>query len=60
MHGSLLQSYYLHCVEPKGKMRFAFTCRNILEGHLKPEEMPEYEIEEDKVGYDGFRLPKPE
>jgi hypothetical protein len=58
MHGALLQSYHVHCVEPKGKMRFALTCRNVLEGHLKEEEKPEYEIEEDVIGYDGFNLVK--
>ena len=60
MHGALLQRYYLHCVEPKGRRRFAFTCRNILEGHLKEEERPGYEVGQDRVGYDGWNLPVPE
>lgn len=59
MHGDLLQSYYLHCVEPKAKRRFAFTCRDILENHLKEEEKPGYEVTKDEIGYDTERLPKP-
>ena len=60
MHGESLQKYFLHCVEPRGRRRFAFTCRNILEHHLTVEEMPGYEVGGDEIGYDGDRLPKPE
>jgi hypothetical protein len=59
MHGALIQAYYLHCVEPKGSLRFAFTCRNILANHLKEDELPLYEVEPDEIKYDGFKLPLP-
>ncbi|EED12933.1 hypothetical protein TSTA_054450 [Talaromyces stipitatus ATCC 10500] len=36
MHGSLLQKYYEHSVESKGKLRFALTSR-----HVKPEMVEE-------------------
>lgn len=42
-----------HQVEPLGSLRFALTCRTILAEHLKPEEMPAYEVKPDDGHYDG-------
>ena len=42
MDGYDIQKYMEHKVVSDGYLRFALTCRTVLEGHLKPEEMPTY------------------
>ncbi|KAI5303568.1 hypothetical protein KEM56_007412 [Ascosphaera pollenicola] len=54
MHGSNLQMYYEHAVEPKGDIRFALTGR-----YIRPDKVPQEALEQDKyrlpdaVEYDG-------
>ncbi|KAI0119492.1 hypothetical protein F4814DRAFT_458716 [Daldinia grandis] len=38
MHGEKIQKLYLHAVEPRGKHRFALTCR-----HIRPNTIPDEE-----------------
>ncbi|KAF3065221.1 hypothetical protein GL218_02397 [Daldinia childiae] len=38
MHGEKIQKLYLHAVDPKGKHRFALTCR-----YIRPETIPDKE-----------------
>ncbi|KAI2781474.1 hypothetical protein F4815DRAFT_492668 [Daldinia loculata] len=38
MHGEQIQKLYLHAVEPRGKHRFALTCR-----HIRPDTIPDEE-----------------
>jgi hypothetical protein len=59
MHGAEIQKYYEHSVVPEDKLRFALTCRQILPGHLKKEEMPLYDVGPDPNWYDGSLLPLP-
>ena len=56
MHGPAIQEYLEHQVDPMGRLRFAMTCRTILAHHLKPEELPAYEVGSDDGGYDGSRI----
>lgn len=53
MQGEQIQKFLEHSVEPHGNLRFALTCRTVLPGHLTREQMPEYEVEVDREGYDG-------
>ncbi|KAF2485111.1 hypothetical protein BDY17DRAFT_292955 [Neohortaea acidophila] len=53
MDGYEIQKFLEHKVVPEGHLRFAITCRTVLAGHLKPEEMPGYVVEEDAVRYEG-------
>ena len=43
-----IQKYLEHKVVPEGYLRFALTCRTVLENHLKPDERPNYIVEEDE------------
>lgn len=45
MDGYDIQKYLEHKVVPEGRLRFALTCRTVLENHLKPEELPDYHVE---------------
>lgn len=56
MDGYEIQKYLEHKVVPEGYLRFALTCRTVLQGHLKPEERPTYEVGEDDYGYDGSHI----
>lgn len=56
MHGEDIQKYLEHQVIPHGSLRFALTCRNVLPGHLKPEQLPSYEVKPDDYGYDGSAI----
>ncbi|KAK0252165.1 hypothetical protein LTS09_012728 [Friedmanniomyces endolithicus] len=56
MHGYAIQRYLEHKVVPEGHLRFALTCRTVLEGHLKEWERPGYVVEADGIGYDGKGL----
>lgn len=53
MEGEDIQKFLEHSVEPHGHLRFAMTCRTILPGHLKPDQLPAYEVLPDAEGYDG-------
>ncbi|KAK1816833.1 hypothetical protein LTR12_008775 [Friedmanniomyces endolithicus] len=53
MHGYAIQRYLEHKVVPEGHLRFALTCRAVLEGHLKEWERPGYGVEGDGIRYDG-------
>ena len=55
MDGYDIQKYLEHKVVPEGYLRFALTCRTVLENHLKPEERPSYEVLPDQDTYDGPR-----
>ncbi|KAK2032947.1 hypothetical protein LX32DRAFT_660923 [Colletotrichum zoysiae] len=39
MHGTRIHQAYLHKVEPKGKRRFALTCRNIVLENIKDDDV---------------------
>ncbi|KAF2807172.1 uncharacterized protein BDZ99DRAFT_365145, partial [Mytilinidion resinicola] len=56
MHGTGIQEYYEHRVEPMGKLRFALTCRYIDPDSLKPADRPAYAVLPDEEGYDGGLL----
>ncbi|KAK0363170.1 hypothetical protein LTR94_016328 [Friedmanniomyces endolithicus] len=56
MHGYAIQRYLEHKVVPEGHLRFALTCRTVLEGHLKEWERAGYGVEGDGIGYDGVRI----
>lgn len=56
MDGYDIQKYLEHKVVPEGHLRFALTCRTVLSNHLRPEERPTYQVEEDPVTYDGPNL----
>lgn len=56
MHGEDIQKYLEHQVIPHGSLRFALTCRNVLPGHLKPDQLPTYEVKPDDYGYDGSAI----
>jgi len=56
MHGSQVQEYLEHQVDPQGGLRFALTCRTILPDHLKPDELPTYEVKRAKGFYDGSNI----
>jgi len=56
MHGRAIQEYLEHQVDPMGRLRFAMTARTILAHHLKPDELPAYEVGPDDGGYDGSRI----
>lgn len=56
MVGENIQKYLEHEVEPHGNLRFALTCRTVLPHHLKPEEMPKYEVHPDTEIYDGAAI----
>lgn len=56
MEGYDIQKYLEHKVVPEGYLRFALTCRTVLENHLKPEERPQYPVTPDDFGYDGSNL----
>ena len=56
MDGYEIQQYLEHKVVPEGYLRFALTCRHILASHLKPHEMPAYDVKADAIGYDGSDL----
>ena len=53
MDGFPVQQYLEHKVVPEGYLRFALTCRTVLEDHLRPEERLEYMVMEDKEMYMG-------
>lgn len=53
MGGPDIQKYLEHSVVPEDRLRFALTCRTMLEDHLKPEERPSYSVEVDPVKYAG-------
>ncbi len=53
MDGYDIQKYLEHKVVPEDHLRFALTCRTVLENHLKPEERPDYTVEADSQTYDG-------
>ncbi|RMZ04124.1 hypothetical protein D0862_05408 [Hortaea werneckii] len=56
MEGYDIQKYLEHKVVPDAHLRFALTCRVVLENHLKPEERPGYTVGPDTYGYDGANL----
>ncbi|KAI7186089.1 hypothetical protein D0869_08586 [Hortaea werneckii] len=56
MEGYDIQKYLEHKVVPDAHLRFALTCRVVLENHLKPGERPEYAVGPDTYGYDGGNL----
>ena len=56
MEGDDIQKYLEHKVVPDAHLRFALTCRVVLENHLKPEERPGYIVGPDDYGYDGADL----
>ncbi|RMZ03083.1 hypothetical protein D0862_05785 [Hortaea werneckii] len=56
MEGYDIQKYLEHKVVPDAHLRFALTCRVVLENHLKPEERPGYAVGPDTYGYDGGNL----
>ncbi|CAJ2514065.1 Uu.00g021840.m01.CDS01 [Anthostomella pinea] len=56
MDGYDIQKYLEHKVVPEGYLRFALTCRTVLEHHLKEHERPRYEVKPDDYGYDGSKL----
>ncbi|GAB7343325.1 hypothetical protein MBLNU457_1373t1 [Dothideomycetes sp. NU457] len=56
MHGRAIQEYLEHQVDPMGRLRFAMTARTIMAHHLKPDELPAYEVGPDNGGYDGSRI----
>lgn len=53
MDGYDIQKYLEHKVVPEDHLRFALTCRTVLENHLKPEERPDYVVERDEKVYNG-------
>lgn len=53
MKGEEIQKYLEHEVVPHGNLRYALTCRTVLSNHLKAEELPSYEVQEDTVAYNG-------
>lgn len=53
MEGYDIQKYLEHKVVPEGYLRFALTCRTVLANHLKPEELPDYEVRPDNHSYQG-------
>lgn len=54
MDGYDMQRYLEHKVVPEGYLRFALTCRNVLERHLRDHEKPSYEVKPDEGLYDGW------
>jgi len=56
MHGNQIQEYFEHQVDSLGSLRFALTCRNILPGHLKTDELPSYNVLPDDGHYNGSRI----
>lgn len=52
MEGEEIQKFLEHQVDPCGNLRFALTCRTILENHLTPDQLPKYKVGEAEV-YDG-------
>ncbi|KAK5707922.1 hypothetical protein LTR97_000461 [Elasticomyces elasticus] len=56
MNGYQIQKYLEHKVVPEGYLRFALTCRTVLEHHLKEHERPSYSVGPDTIGYEGSRL----
>lgn len=56
MDGYDIQKYLEHKVVPEGYLRFALTCRTVLGYHLKPEELPDYEVKKDDQTYDGPKI----
>jgi hypothetical protein len=55
MEGYEIQNYLEHKVVPEQCLRFALTCRTILDDHLKPEERPPYGAEPDEEGMSALR-----
>lgn len=53
MDGYDIQRYLEHKVVSEGYLRFALTCRTVLEDHLKPKERPDYVVQPDEGTYDG-------
>ena len=53
MEGYDIQKYLEHKVVPEGYLRFALTCRTVLEDHLKPEERSAYLEEEGREADSG-------
>ncbi|KAK5112742.1 hypothetical protein LTR62_003840 [Meristemomyces frigidus] len=51
MDGYEIQRFLEHKVVPVGRLRFALTCRTVLEGHLGEGERPEYLVQPDKGVY---------
>ena len=47
MDGYDIQKYLEHKVVPEGYLRFALTCRTVLEDHLRPKELPPYTVPPD-------------
>ena len=56
MEGYDIQKYLEHKVAPEGHLRFALTCRTVLEHHLKEHERPTYAVGPDTILYDGYGL----
>jgi alkylated DNA repair dioxygenase AlkB len=56
MEGYDVQRYLEHKVVPEGCLRFAMTCRTVLENHLKAEELPNYTVDVDETVYEGPKL----
>jgi ssDNA-binding Zn-finger/Zn-ribbon topoisomerase 1 len=48
MEGRQIQQYFEHKVQSEGYLRFALTCRTVLGDHLKPDEMPAFEVSPDE------------
>ena len=56
MDGYDIQKYLEHKVVPEGYLRFALTCRTVLEDHLKDNERPSYTVVEDTEVYHGPKV----
>ncbi|KAK5156944.1 hypothetical protein LTS14_004461 [Recurvomyces mirabilis] len=51
MDGYQIQNFLEHKVVPANCLRFALTCRTVLEHHLKEHEKPAYEVKPDDTSY---------
>ncbi|KAK3050739.1 hypothetical protein LTR09_008105 [Extremus antarcticus] len=56
MEGYDIQKYLEHKVAPEGYLRFALTCRTVLENHLKEHEKPGYSVAVDPEEYEGPKI----
>nr|POF06930.1 hypothetical protein CFP56_31554 [Quercus suber] len=56
MHGYEIQKFLEHKVVAEDHLRFALTCRTVLPGHLRAEELPPYEVGPDVEVYEGGEL----
>ena len=55
MVGEDIQKFLEHQVEPTGSLRFALTCRTVLDNHLPPDELPKYEVGDAEM-YNGSAI----